>query len=155
MLSVPFLDRVLSVLPIDLLGAFREAHVVRLGVRHHHHLSKRVISLPLEGPRARGGDDAPSAEGIRAEGYRSRTRTGGASRALGVGVGQRGGWNVQEEDDVPLLVVHPQHGRAAGAKVAFGRGDRFVGGVAVEHGTVDAGRGMRPCRSRSMQRERT
>lgn len=40
--------------------------------------------------------------------------------------------------DAPGLVVQPQHGRAAGAKVALGRGDRFFWGVAVEHGTVDA-----------------
>ena len=42
------------------------------------------------------------------------------------------------ECSAPALVVQPQHGRAAGTKVALRRGDRFFGRVAVEHGAVDA-----------------
>lgn len=38
-------------------------------------------------------------------------------------------------------VVQPQHGGAASTKVAFGRGDGFVWGVAVEYGAVDARKG--------------
>lgn len=57
--------------------------------------------------------------------------------------GEREPWTDRTRSgDAPCSVVQPQHGRAADAKVALGRGNRFFGRVAIEQGVVDAGEAL-------------